>query len=161
MDAAALQTCGQVALEAGTQRLMPQVWVFKLWWVIYGLLGMFVLLQALPSEKVLPGAAEQEQRDADLAKVVMVRGVRRERCWIGFCNERVRLVLPMVHRWRLTARSHRLVKEKVSWLFVLSCVFNVVFLVAWQVWTRGNVRGHAWWLTVPPRSSSRLCWRSS
>mmetsp|Transcript_21402 Transcript_21402/g.69020 ORF Transcript_21402/g.69020 Transcript_21402/m.69020 type:complete len:1275 (-) Transcript_21402:65-3889(-) len=126
------ETCSSISFDAGTVRIMPAKWAFHLWPVIYLALLPFIVCQSLPTETTRPLAREKALRDDDLGKTVMIRGSRRERLFIGFCGERLRVVVPLIHRWQLTRRSQGIVEDKIGYLFFLSCALNIIWLINWQ-----------------------------
>ena len=42
------------------------------------------------------------------------------------------IYIPAINRWRLTSRAFQLFQENLGYTFVVSCFFNVMFLVVWM-----------------------------
>lgn len=120
---------GDVGQFVGAIRAMPSTFFFGVFFVVYGLLLMYVLLQALPLEQLGRNVDYLREEDMALEKHVFVRGTRQRWSKRKLCCGCRRL--PLVHKWRLTPRASDLLIGNSGTFFLFSCLLNILFVVCY------------------------------
>jgi hypothetical protein len=114
---------GDLSLYQTTLRVMPASFFFYMFFVIYALLFSYVCVQLLPCELLSKKVGHLREEDTALEKQVFIRGTRRRWSKVFCCH------LPQVHKWRLTPRASHLLIDISHSYFLMTCMFNMLFLV--------------------------------
>jgi len=132
-------TCGAIAFNAGHVLTMPSSFVFRIWWVIYALLGVFTASQALPFEfnRWTDEDDDARRHDHIHKQRVFVRGLDNEwcRCFVDLkCISRKVPIFacPIAWRWKLTYEAQTVLYDHVSWWFSLSNFCSVGFTITFH-----------------------------
>jgi hypothetical protein len=140
------RTCGLVARDVDAPKgdinkysasvtIMPHNVTFKGFFVIYAWLGIWVLLQMLPHESLLPSSSYHQERDRELGQVLLIRGPTTQ--WMVFPNPfsiipgvRKYLGIPKFHRWQLTTIAYRRWITGIGYNFMYACFYNIAFMIS-------------------------------
>ena len=87
--------------------IMPHHATFKLFFIVYTWLGMWVILQMLPHESLLRSVAYHQKKDKDLGQTLMIRGPQTEWQYISFPLLRFKIMLPRFYKWQLTLLAYK------------------------------------------------------
>ena len=141
------RTCGLVARDSDAPNgdvskfkvsvtIMPHNATFKLFFLVYGWLGFWVILQLLPHESLLRSHGFHQARDRDLNQLLLIRGPTTQwlrlrtplRNW--FRRLPRYMSVPKFYKWQLTVIAYRRWITGIDNSFMHSCFFNILFIVS-------------------------------
>ena len=121
---------GNLAMYKASLTIMPHHATFKLFFIVYSWLGMWVILQMLPHESLLRSVAYHQKKDKDLGQTLMIRGPQTEWQYISFPLLRIKIMLPRFHKWQLTLLAYKRWVSGIGNYFMFSCLFNILFMLS-------------------------------